>query len=345
MPEQINIIGDGLAACCAAHLLLRRGFPVAVRRTSRPKPARLLVSDQTQHLLRDIFGSPDLFEGAARIRRRIVRWGGEPALELAHSGLVVAEQELLDRLWKMTPAEESTLPSSTLPEPAWTVVSSSDFESLPPLQSFGARQASTVSVALNANAADDCCWVESVPEGWLFLLPAGNGGATLICSGYTPETLLGQSRLVAAQIARLNDKVGAARSFPAFPGILNSLHGAGWLACGSAAMTFDPLCGEGAGHAAREALLASAVMGAQADGHAAKGLFAHYSTRLMQGFLRHLQVCLPFYRSGGSGHFWRSETASLQEGIAWTEDRLCARAPLRYRLAGFDLQPIAGAMV
>jgi hypothetical protein len=60
----------------------------------------------------------------------------------------------------------------------------------------------------------------------------------------------------------------------------------------------------------------------------------------MQGFLRHLQVCLPFYLSGGSSTFWETEAAALQKGIAWMQDRLRGHAPPQYQLAGYELQPI-----
>ncbi len=340
MAAQINIIGDGLAACCAAHLLIDRGFSVSLHKTGRPKPARLLVSDATQSLLCDIFRAPDLFAQAPRIRRRIVRWGPHAeTLDLPHRGLVVSEMDLLDRLWRQTPVA-ATDPASPA---AWSLVATSDCAALPALQSFGARCASVASVVLTPPAAQDACWVESLPDGWLFLLPAGDARGALIATGYTPEklpeTLLDQSVLVAPQIVHL--ETAASRAFPAFPQILTEVCGPDWLALGSAAMTFDPLCGEGAGHAARVALLASAVLQAVANGQPRANLLDHYSTRLLQGFLRHLQVCLPFYQGGGSGQFWKSETASLERGIAWAQQRLRRSAPFQYRFAGYELEPLS----
>ena len=105
-------------------------------------------------------------------------------------------------------------------------------------------------------------------------------------------------------------------------------------------MTFDPLCGEGAGHAAREALLASAVIGAIAKGHLVGDLLSQYTTRLKQGFLRHLQVCLPFYQNGGSSSFWMGERAALERGIASMQNCLRDHAPLLFRLNGFELETI-----
>jgi len=339
MPAHLDIFGDGLAACCAAHLLVDRGFSISLHKTGPPKPARLLVGVPTQSLLREIFRAPDLFAHAPRIRRRIVRWGAHAqTLELPHRGLVVSEMDLLDRLWRQT----SIATREPSPSPAWSLVASPDFAALPALQSFGARQASVATVALAANAPQDACWVESLPDGWLFLLPSGESRGALIATGYAPESLLEQSLLAAPQIARIES--AALRAFPAFPRILAEVCGPGWLALGSAAMTFDPLCGEGVGHAARVALLAAAVLQAAARGESSASLLAHYSTRLLQGFLRHLEVCLPFYRSGGQGHFWKNETAALERGIAWARQRLRRHAPFQYRFSGYDLEPIAPAV-
>ncbi len=338
MAGQVKIFGDGLAACCAARLLVDRGFSISLHKAGRLKPARLLVSDPTQSLLREIFRAPNLFAHAPGIRRRIVRWGAKAeTLELPHRGLVISERELLDRLWRQTSIAEID-PASLA---AWSLVASSDFAALPALESFGARRASVASVVLAPNAPQDSCWVESLPDGWLFLLPAGDARGALIATGYAPEPPLAQSNLVTRQIAHIES--AASRAFPAFPQILTEVCGPDWLALGSAAMTFDPLCGEGAGHAARVALLASAVLQAAAKGHPPASLLAHYSTRLLQGFLRHLQVCLPFYQSGGDGDFWMSETAALELGIAWAQQRLSRRAPCQFRFSGYDLEPIAPA--
>ena len=68
-----------------------------------------------------------------------------------------------------------------------------------------------------------------------------------------------------------------------------------WLACGTAAMAFDPICGDGTAHAIREAILAAAVIRALANGGPADELLAHYEARLTAGFHRHLTLCRQFY--------------------------------------------------
>jgi hypothetical protein len=310
-----------------------------------------LISEQTQRLLTEIFGDSLSLADAPQIRKRIVRWGNQKEpVELPHRGLVLSEQALLDRLWQHVQLSEN---ASASPSPTsqveWTIVSASNSdissEPQPELWSFGSRLALTTIVELDRRAPADCCWIESLPDGWLFLLPAGEGRATLISTGYAPEKLIEQSGWIARQISNVNYIAEQARRFPAFPQLLSPLCGSDWLGCGSAAMIFDPLCGEGAGHAAREAILASAVIRAAAQGYVAEDLLSHYATRLMQGFLRHLQVCLPFYQSGGSSSFWTTEAAELRRGIRWMEDRLQARPPFIYRLSGYDLEPIADGQV
>lgn len=343
MAGHVNISGAGIAACCSAYLLAEQGFSVCLQPVRHVRPTRILLNEQTQSLFREIFAAPHLFAGAPHIRRRIVAWGeNAQPLELPHSGVVFAEQELLNELWHRVAAHAPIPSPGTGAEDTWTINSAHKSGSPKECQGFGARQASTTKVRLAKQAPQDCCWVESLPDGWLFLLPYGEGHAMLISTGYSPAGLIEQSRLIARQIATLEDTPAPAHMFPAYSRILPELCGPFWLACGSAAMSFDPLCGEGAAHALREALLAAAVIRGAAKGYSLETLFAHYQTRLMQGFLRHLQVCLPFYQRGGHSEFWETEAAALKRGIAWMRSRLQDQQPARYRLVGYELEPIAG---
>lgn len=97
--------------------------------------------------------------------------------------------------------------------------------------------------------------------------------------------------------------------------------------------------GDGAGNAIREAILASAVIGAALKGADADWLLSHYQARLKLGFKRHLALCRDFYRSGGLGResWWNGEVEALEKGISW-----CGAEPrCAYQLVGFDLRPIA----
>src|SRR5260370_34612193 len=75
----VLIEGDGVAAVCCARLLTDAAVPCVLAKTVRPKLAAVLLGEQTQHLLRELFparnGDDDLFAGCASIRRRIFLWG------------------------------------------------------------------------------------------------------------------------------------------------------------------------------------------------------------------------------------------------------------------------------
>ena len=76
-------------------------------------------------------------------------------------------------------------------------------------------------------------------------------------------------------------------------------------------------------------------------GEPVEDLLAHYTSRHMHGFLRHLQMCLGFYQSGGPGSFWQSEAALLQQGIEWAGEVLQEhKKPPTHRLVGRQLEPI-----
>ena len=317
----VGIHGNGVAACCCAHLLQRAGLTVGWGETRRrPLPA-LLLGNAAQALIRDIFGKKDLFRDGHRISSRVVAWGGRDAVTLDHSAVVVSEQQLLERL----------RPAGLLNDvnAGWTIFASSPADTTE--HAFGTRIATALPVELSGGA--ETCAIESLTTGWLFLLPCSAASGWLLGIGGAPEDLLAQSSVVSKRIAHAGAAVG---SFAAYPRISMPLAAPGWLACGGAAMSFDPICGDGAGNAVREAILASAVVRAALNGEQSDPLLSHYQDRLKLGFRRHLELCLSFYRSGGRTPWWEREEAALLRGIEW-----CGNEPrFRYQLSGFDLRAI-----
>jgi hypothetical protein len=338
LSREVLIEGDGVAAACCARLLTDAKIPCVLAKTARPKLAAVLLGEQTQHMLREIFpsgeGEQDLFAGFTSIRRRIVRWGPEAqALDMPHMGVVAPEGELLRRLWQRVPP----LSTASAPQKSWRILSSRG--SVPDAVElcFGTRQARIVQVVLASGAEEKACWVESVPGGWLFLLSLGQGTASLICVGSEIERALDESILVTRCIAK---RMPEEARIDAYPRMLQMLATQQQLVCGTAAMTFDPLCGEGTGNAVREAFLAAAVVRAALSGEEVEALQAHYASRLQHGFLRHLQICQQFYGSGGDGGFWNAEEETLREGIRMLSLALERQAAPRYRLQHRDLVPI-----
>ena len=326
MRDEVVIAGSGVAACCCASLLQAKGHRVWGERDGRVASPVLMLSDQTQLLLRDVFGNSELFSDAVPVRKRIVLWGeGREAVTLPHSGLVMRESALLKNLWP-------TISLQTGHPDGWRVVAEKKSMREVTQYEFGSRFAWAYNGTLKSSADEASCWVESVKDGWLFLVPGGS----LLSVGQEAQRLLAESRLVSVQIESVGEAVGR---FPAYPRIVGPLGGPRWIAAGTAAIGFDPIAGEGAGNAVREGILAAALIRSAMAGENADDLLAHYSNRLLSGFSRHLQECSRYYEAM-TGEWWQEELNSIRQGIAWTQQQLAAQPRPLFRLTGFDLQRV-----
>ena len=313
-----------MAATCAAYLLSHAGFTIHWQPAGRARLPAIMLSESALGLIRDVFASPDLFRRAHGIRRREVAWRpSEPSAVFEHSAVVVSEEELL-----------AELPCPALFADAAAAVSlvASRSENA---HRFGTRTAEGSRVALKPGADSAACCIESFAEGWLFLVPNGPQSAWLLSVG--AGDLLSDSRVIAP---RIESRQAAAGRFPCYPAIAQQLAGPDWLPCGSAAMAFDPICGDGTAHAVREAVLAAAVVRAAQDGEPWETVSAHYESRMILGFRRHLALALSFYRSGHGGAWWTAEADAAAAGIEWCDQRAQAFGPPRYRLEGAELRRI-----
>lgn len=331
---RVDIRGDGVAAYCCAYLLSKAGFQVSLERVDRPRLPAIMLSDHALALIREIFDRADLFRDAPHIRKRMVAWGPDSkVLALDHSAVVVSEESLLGDLWPGLALEDR----HTETPPDWTIFASRPLPAPTLEHRFGSRMASAVPVTLRDGSESPACWIESLENGWLFLIPHASESAWLLAVGGARETLLAASRVIAEQIAQVDPGGG---EFPAYPRIVSPLSEPGWLACGTAAMAFDPLCGDGTAHAIREAILASAVIRAVANDGPNQDALAHYEARLIAGFGRHLALCREFYTSGASGPWWGRELESIQRGVAWCDSRLSAHGEFHYQLRDFELHAL-----
>jgi hypothetical protein len=335
----VLIRGDGVAARCCAHLLSRSGVPVTLQPTDRPRLPAIMLSEPAQALIQEVFGRDHLFRDLPRIRKRIVAWGRDASpVELEHSAVVVSEELLLDSLGSALPdaAANVDIDVDIRDDVGWTIFASTPLPIAAAEHRFGSRIAAAMRVELKPAAEAAACWIESIENGWLFLIANARSG-WLLSVGLRPHELLDQSRLIREQIAGYQP---TAVQFAASPRIAAPLGEPGWIACGTAAMAFDPLCGDGTAHAVREAILASAVIGAAARGDDPVQLLTHYEARLTAGFRRHLAHCLEYYASGYGGPWWESEAESVVQGLDWCGRQLSRHTKFRYRLEGFDLKAI-----
>jgi hypothetical protein len=337
--SRVLIQGDGVAAWCCGLLLRRAGFDVLLKPGSRPRLPAVMLSDAAVALMRDVFGKADLFHAAPRVVKRIVAWGPDPkVVVLDHAAVVVSEQDLLEALGTQIIDDDSNAPPDWTPDwpPDWTIIASRPLPGEVVEHRFGNRFATATPVELKHDAEPAACWMESLEAGWLFLITTAPGTGWMLSVGAPAAELISRSHLV---VERIGHCAAATGTFPCAPRIVSPLCSAGWLACGTAALTFDPICGDGTANAVREAILGAAVITALHNGGDTPSLLAHYEGRLTAGFRKHLEICHGFYRSGGNGDWWKNEAESLLDGLAWCDERLGSNQPFKYRLNGFRLEP------
>ncbi|MFM6830062.1 MAG: hypothetical protein ACKOVA_06990, partial [Novosphingobium sp.] len=250
MTSGVILRGRGVAVATAAHLLRRAGMTLEIEPGNRRPVPVIMLSDPALALLRDVFGQPGLFADKVRIERRVVRWDAGEPVAMPHGAVVVSEDDLTNVL-EMFP--RGNIPTSSDSNALMTCYGMSPFPATA-MQRFGERLSTTARVQLTGEAAPATCWIESVDNGWLFLIPDGSGGAWLLAVGGAPEALAAQAPVIAPLIAAVEP---ASAAFDTSPRMLEQLAGEGWLALGTAAIAFDPICGDGTAQAVREAILAS----------------------------------------------------------------------------------------
>lgn len=323
----VAIRGNGVAAAACAYLLKGAGLRVASEAASRPPLPSMMLSEAALTLMRDLFGRRDLLADAPRVRRRLVAWGCEPVM-VPHDAVLAPESTLQRAL--ALPADDGSRGA-----PDFTI------HAAPPLPAgelhvFGDRHAVVARVRLRDPACREESRIEAVEAGWLFLAPAGGEDGWLLGIGGDLDALLAQSRLIAPVVEPID---GPPQAFPAAPRLHLPLVGGDWLACGTAALCFDPICGDGAAQSVRQAILASAVVRAIAEGGDQDALLGHYQAMLIATMRRHLLLCAQFYANGGQGNWWRAQHHALIQGHGWCTSLLAKLPEPQFSVQGLRLVP------
>jgi hypothetical protein len=141
---------------------------------------------------------------------------------LEHSALAVPEELLLQGIRPGLAAGRN--PSSA----AWKVFAARPLPAPALEHAFGCRVASVGAVELRPQADSAACVMESLDDGWLFLIPGPSRSGWLLAAGASPEHLLGHSRVIAAALSSHSPPCG---EFPAYPRLASPLGGSDWLAC------------------------------------------------------------------------------------------------------------------
>jgi flavin-dependent dehydrogenase len=336
--QKVLVIGNGIAGLSCARLLANRGWEIEVWGENQLTAPTLILNQIACNLLQDIWQlDPSFWNSWHRLYERRVCWGGDGEFSsMDEPSVVINGKSLSDRLGENLLAQHHhQVQFHKLPvkidnlgdfqrEFAW-IVDAGGRQSAIAQQlgsghrySFGDRCILSQEVQLTNSTPEDIYWIETVPQGWLFLAPLGNKRAILqvmvpVISGADSNllvTLLKQTRHIQEYISKISESIAI---FAAFPQILRPLSGNKHLAVGDAAFSVDPISGDGTGYAMRGAILATSVIDAIASGLSRSDCLQHYTLRLEKAFDAHLQQCLEYYLKGFTSSLWQREIERMQK--------------------------------
>jgi 2-polyprenyl-6-methoxyphenol hydroxylase-like FAD-dependent oxidoreductase len=357
-PFTAVITGGGVAGLTLARLLVERGYNVILGVGRRGSAPTILLKDETVRLLLDVWGiGIDSLPPSHRLSHRFVRSASEHMVvsDVAWAMRADALQDrLLDQLSKVDgrlsirtethadAATEAFGPAVWRIDTRGRMGATGGDATRSRRVVCGRRTIIAGHAVLHPSAATDHWFFEAVPQGWLLTAAIDRHRAVVQLmvpeSTESPAVVLREavaaSRLAFEAVTGPDDPVSMWHAAPAFD---DPWPGPRAIRVGDAVMAFDPICGEGTGHAIRGALLAAAAIDAIDQGADAAAMREYYAMRLRIAWVSHLRTCFTFYASLTPRSIWTSELDSLSDTLtAWNAD-LQPAGSLAFRLLGSRL--------
>jgi hypothetical protein len=230
-----------------------------------------------------------------------VDWQTEPAVTAA-PGLVVDEERLLKSMRSALHTQHGELTGSK----AGALLIYADGRRVGKRYQFGKRRANWRVLSLPMPRENEVSMIAD-KTGWTFSVSSGQ-----------PGTAVEQ---------RMDLRPAG---LPCAPRLSWPFCGDGWFACGPAAMTLDPVCGDGAGYAARSAVWLCGLLTSLPIDEARE----EYSSRLARTFRSHLAECHRLYARARFTATWKSELQATLRGLAALDKLISQLPPMRTRLEG-----------
>lgn len=318
-PLRVEVLGGGIAAATTAHLLAQSG--VLVRwEMDLPRRERIVtVPLSTVDLIEHLVGiSVSDAVPSRRVTSRCVSWDDRDFSVMPLDTLVLDADALAVAIAQEVPADAAANGGVQGLSADWTVTAGGRRQG-PYRMSAGTRKAVAGWIPFVPGFDDSATLVASVPQGWLFACPHPLAGVSIVV--VSPGTY--DAIAPAEVLAKAADFVwpGVVETVichtdcfvPAMPSFEPDCVERGRIAVGEAAITFDPLCGDGVGHAVRGALLASSVIIAIRDGGEPSQHLAHYRQRLAHAFLGHVRIAAAHYSTSWNSSIWSDDIAAMSE--------------------------------
>ena len=319
------ILGGGVAGLTCARLLSARGWSVdCVGGAKKPGPI-VIVNDLSASLLVELWDADEtLFAGAHCLEGRLTRWESSAALAyLTAPAFVIPIDVLVSRLADRVLAaglrfvEQDDVQSENYD---WIIHAGGRDTAFGKHIAFGHRKGIALSVMLTTSAPSDSAVVESVPGGWVIVIPQGKRRGTLqaVFSEHIIDPLeqlhsrLANSRFASTLVEEIAD---GPTSFVAMPGLSLTPCVPHSIAVGDAAIALDPMSGNGIGSGLRTAILASAVLDAAQRSKKPQVYFDHYTWRLHTAMRNHVNNCINFYGRAAYASSWCSEIHAMRTAL------------------------------
>lgn len=324
MPELpgARVLGSGLGAATAVLTLERFGWRVVFQKTQSRHAHPIVLNSAARFLIGQICGESFLERlPHHRLSRRLIAWTAASPIIMDEAAVVVDSGLLASTML----AAHETQPSETSePDPVLTIDATGrpgiDFAAW----SGGRRHAALVPVTLLPAADRECLVIEAATDGWLALMPTGETAGILFAFGLSSNHDMAHRMLATAPLIRTaTAEAGRTHSVLSAAPYLRvpEQFEPSCLPVGRAAMSFDPLSGDGAAVALRTAHLVTSIGQANFRHGDQSKLSGLYAARLMKAMKAHLRGLLSLYACARFAQNWASELEAMQNMLNAIESR------------------------
>jgi flavin-dependent dehydrogenase len=330
----ISIAGTSIAGLCTARLLAKNNIDVELflPKISSSNPI-VVLNGVTVSLILDIWRMPKRsFDYLPMIEYHHIKWGEEEERARKERSVITENLRLiylffhilLDQYPDLIHAKfiddwnfvrERALKQNDK-HTNWMVDASGKIAIVSKLYgsdkfTFGKRHLVSGVVPLKNLNESNSSWIETTMDGWIYLAQLGERKGliqAMIVDQLSLEEILTKTHIIKRYITK---KFIQKACFNGSPTLLNEPCGPGWMAVGEAAISFDPISGEGVGNAIRGAMWTSSILKAVISGFSAVDCLKHYSYRLKKAFFHHLNECINLYSIFSSAS-WKYECDTMQ---------------------------------
>lgn len=303
LPPTILIRGEGIAGLTASHLLSRCGFAVQIEQ-GLPKPSPfILLTETTQWMLNDCWQLTESWWSTAfNIRQKqVIDKKGLKHL-LPFSAKVVSQKKLQNTLQSILRKDHRSITwhkanQAPASEFEWTLNAIPKDTDI--YTDFGSGIIiSMIASSVGNNQQRQQCYMIEETKGWLFIFPINE---KKICIQMMQTADKDYSIAHITQIIYKNTGLSVVISntsvniFSCSPKISNTLFSDNEIKIGRAAARYDPIGGDGAGHAIRSAVWAAKIIIAACQRNDVSKMLQHYSVSLNTHFYKHLETRASFY--------------------------------------------------